>query len=1132
MASGFPLGTRVELDLDGWVDVTGRVYARDPISITRGRSADASSTDPASCRFTLANRDDMFSMRNPLGPYYGLLRRNIPVRVSLPAAVKGMHVRVNDPTLDRLSKASAPDWTPFALTGGSLDVRVEIDADQWERGHLIGKYRAADGYREWGFLVEGGRLTVFWCPTGIAFADVIFATSGVMFPDRGPAHRAVRATVTFNDGTGKYVVTFYQAPTLAGPWVAAGTVTGAAPTSCAHSAAPMDVGHIHGFAGQALPGRVIAAEVRTGATVIASPNFAAQPVGTTSFVDAQAVTWTVQPDAEITDRDVRFYGEVSQWPQTRDVAGVDKTIEVTAYSVRRRLSLNAPALDSVMVREFASPRRANIVAYWPMEDAAGATRLASAIPGAPTMRVLGTPELASYDSWASSKPLMRVRTGAFIGTVPKYDTTPGVVQLRMFVVVGTNPANTSNLFTLRTSTVLWDVDLSNTGGMRVRALSLDADTVYSDSGFFAFAMGGRGFVSLNFLVQPNGTVDIAWSLQAIDFQSDQVWNQVVPAVSISGVVSGQSVGRATQVSVGRDYTLGDVVVGHLAVGNTLDAFAASAGALNTWNGESAEERLTRLSREDGVPVRVNDGGGFEGYVNGHRLGDQSADTWLDLLEQAEASDLGRLAEPRDGMGFVYRTRWALTNQPAKIALDYDAGEIAGDLHPVDDDNTLRNDVTVKRTDGGSARVQDTESPLSVLAPPFGVGSYADGVEITAQGDEWLPSQAAFRLRLGTVDAARYPTLSVDLHSPRVSDAQASRVRTLDVGDRIDILNADAWTNRVSQIVTGYTEDLQVLTHRFVFNLTPGDPWTAGVMDSGTDRYDTAGSELDLGVDDGLTPPDPLGVDLFSWKGNGLADGTVITAASVGTGDTPFNTVTSGAFKMSAGQIQADQVAATAAQLVWSETTLGTTRTRFGVRATLTLTAYPTASARPLQAYTASTALLWYLSVTSAGILRLHKADNTVLASSATAFPLNLPVRLAVRSLGGVVTVTASAGGSTWATLTGDVANAGPLYQVRFGNPNTAPTFPRLWLDDMAVTDPDATVAGALSVATKVGPLWTTDPAEFPFDVMCGGERMTATSIVGGGVVQTFYVTRGVNGIQMAHGAGTDIRLADPAYVAL
>lgn len=70
---------------------------------------------------------------------------------------------------------------------------------------------------------------------------------------------------------------------------------------------------------------------------------------------------------------------------------------------------------------------------------------------------------------------------------------------------------------------------------------------------------------------------------------------------------------------------------------------------------------------------------------------------------------------------------------------------------------------------------------------------------------------------------------------------------------------------------------------------------------------------------------------------------------------------------------------------------------------------------------------------------------------------------------------------------------------------------------------------SLSVATNSGVVWTTSAAEFPFDIMVGGERMTITNIAGASSPQTFTVTRSVNGIVKAQNYGTDVELFSPVY---
>lgn len=78
-----PLDVTVEIYLGTWIDVTAYVYLRDRMNITRGLADEAVRADPAKLTLTLNNRDGRFSPRNPTGPYYGLLGRNTPIRVSV-----------------------------------------------------------------------------------------------------------------------------------------------------------------------------------------------------------------------------------------------------------------------------------------------------------------------------------------------------------------------------------------------------------------------------------------------------------------------------------------------------------------------------------------------------------------------------------------------------------------------------------------------------------------------------------------------------------------------------------------------------------------------------------------------------------------------------------------------------------------------------------------------------------------------------------------------------------------------------------------------------------------------------------------------------------------------------------------
>lgn len=77
-------------------------------------------------------------------------------------------------------------------------------------------------------------------------------------------------------------------------------------------------------------------------------------------------------------------------------------------------------------------------------------------------------------------------------------------------------------------------------------------------------------------------------------------------------------------------------------------------------------------------------------------------------------------------------------------------------------------------------------------------------------------------------------------------------------------------------------------------------------------------------------------------------------------------------------------------------------------------------------------------------------------------------------------------------------------------------------------------ATSLTVIPSAGEVhvWTTDSADWPFDVKCGGEVMRVTAVTGASSPQTLTVTRSVNGVVKAHAAGTSLSLASPTYLAL
>ena len=117
---------QVELFIAGeWVDITagGYVMVRDDsgqIRITYGiQGGEGSQTERAQASLQLKNTDGRFTPRNPVGPYYGLIGRDTPIRISVPDVNGGKSYRV---------WAEVSDWaTDWEESGTDVWAGVSVD---------------------------------------------------------------------------------------------------------------------------------------------------------------------------------------------------------------------------------------------------------------------------------------------------------------------------------------------------------------------------------------------------------------------------------------------------------------------------------------------------------------------------------------------------------------------------------------------------------------------------------------------------------------------------------------------------------------------------------------------------------------------------------------------------------------------------------------------------------------------------------------------------------------------------------------------------------------------------------------------------------------------------------------------
>jgi hypothetical protein len=244
-----------------------------------------------------------------------------------------------------------------------------------------------------------------------------------------------------------------------------------------------------------------------------------------------------------------------------------------------------------------------------------------------------------------------------------------------------------------------------------------------------------------------------------------------------------------------------------------------------WADEEAVDRLARLAAEEGWSVRINNLYGDTAVMGAQPIGKLS-----EVLKQIERSEDGLLTDMRGNVALLFRTRYTQYNQ-AGMALTYGTG--IKSLKPVIDDQGTRNDVLVKNADGLEARSIEDDGPMSVSDSPTGVGRYPATIDVNVMAPtEDLQLIADWWRKKGTVEAARYPVVTLDLDA---NPALAPEAYRLTSGDRVTITGLEY--DLVDLRVLGGREVLGSHELKLAFNCDPGQQWQVGEYDDTVRRYD-------------------------------------------------------------------------------------------------------------------------------------------------------------------------------------------------------------------------------------------------------------------------------------------------------
>lgn len=495
----------------------------------------------------------------------------------------------------------------------------------------------------------------------------------------------------------------------------------------------------------------------------------------------------VNPGSGLT---TRYVGFVSEWPPRWDPAEKDHNVPVRADGVLRRLQQGASPLKSALFRAMTAVSAVAPVHYWPLEDGSDASQASNVVTGGPSLALVDPAILGAGGVTGAASCVDFTPGGQLLGTLPPVATSDFTISLAASWA-GTN-----------SSTL---VQLSGVGFPQLR--------IYTDAGVLKIDGPDTGTLT-GTAVNDGLSHHIAFTLHdtgggqsSLKFRIDGV--EVATAIVFADLTSSPT---SITFNLPATADANGPRVAHVALYNSINNTDLGSAARG-YAGEVSGTRFARLCAEESIQTNVAAG-------STEAMGPQSVKTLPDLLRECEAAEEGLIVERVDGrLGFDPHS--VRENQTVALTLDYAARHVSPPLEPTDDDQRIRNDVTVIRAGGSKSTVVDQDGPVGITA----VGRYDEGVELNLYTDSQPYNHAGWRVNLGTVDGLRFPTVTVNL---RRNNSLTASFLALDIGDRIKITNLPDIISYddADLIVEGYTEQISQKNWVITFNCAPYRPWKA------------------------------------------------------------------------------------------------------------------------------------------------------------------------------------------------------------------------------------------------------------------------------------------------------------------
>lgn len=514
---------------------------------------------------------------------------------------------------------------------------------------------------------------------------------------------------------------------------------------------------------------------------------------------------------------IRFAGEVEEWaPEWQQGASDTALCRVKAFGILSRLGQGGDTERSAMRRTIDALTPA---AYWPLEDAEGATEGAPGLTGGTPLAVAGTVAFGAETDHVGSLRTPDMKGGRLYAPVSGVSVSGDgwVLEFvtRFDVATGTARRFVSLVLDSVSDFKFIDMDLpslpgTNTHSVRVRDAQ-DPQHVIITVGHEVDDIATWNHVAIHvYNVGADGHLDLY--INGVLVSSDSEAGQQAGS-PIDITINKSMMNEASFLVSGEEY----LSIAHVMFHNVDGTVPLSSGGWNAYDGELAAERFDRLCLEEKLACTI------WGSVS-EAMGPQPVGAIVPLLEECATADAAVMLDGGPGHGLEFYGNDARQNLATHLELDAAVvGELI-DLEAINDSQHVRNWVEVMRP-GGTTQTATESSPSHPMST-VNVGKRDEQFEVNVETDPQALFHAGLRLVAGTVDRTRYPNISLELGgAPDLIDVW---LRTR-VTYRMSLAGLDPDQHppgAVERVITGWQEWLGHDVWPVVINTGFVEPWQA------------------------------------------------------------------------------------------------------------------------------------------------------------------------------------------------------------------------------------------------------------------------------------------------------------------